>query len=158
MHLSYIHSNAATKASNKPTLKATERASNALLVSQIVDSKVQKQRKLHVLQPVPAEQLAEPAILDQPLPIYQPPLQLHYFNSRPRVHPHSPLEAFQLFIIHEIVDIIVTNTNSYAEDHREAETLPEIRSRLWHPIINPEIWRYFGCLFYIGLYIEKERA
>ena len=115
---------------NKPTLKATERASNTLLVSQIVDSKVQKQRELHVLQPVPAEQLAEPAILDQPLPTYQPPLQLHYFNSRPRVHPQSPLEAFQLFITHEIVDIIVANTNSYAEDHREAETPSEIRSRL----------------------------
>jgi hypothetical protein len=109
-------------------LKATERASNALLVSQIVDSKVQKQRKLHVLQPVPTEQLTEPVILDQPLSTYQPPLQLHYFNSRPRVYPHSPLEAFQLFITHEIVDIIVTNINSYAEDYREAETLSKIRS------------------------------
>jgi Transposase IS4 len=146
------------KRSTRLTLKATEIASNALRVSQIVDSKVQKQRELHVLQPIPAEQVAEPAVLDQPLPTYQPPLQLHYFNSRPRVHPQSPLAAFQLFITHEIVDIIVANTNSYAENHREAKTPSEIRSRLWHPTTNPEIWRYLGCLFYMGLHIEKERA
>jgi hypothetical protein len=105
----------------KSTYKATERASNALLVSQIVDSNVQKQRTQHVLQPVPAEPLTEPAILEQPLPKYQPPLQLHFFNSRPRVYPQSPLKAFQLFVSHEIVNIIITNTNSYAEDHREAQ-------------------------------------
>lgn len=103
----------------KPTHRAKERASNALLVSQIVDPKVRKQRELHVLQPVPAEPLAEPAVLEQPLPTYQPPLQLYYFNSYPRVHPQSPLEAFQLFVTHEIINIIVANTNSYADNHRE---------------------------------------
>jgi hypothetical protein len=56
----------------KSTRKTSERASNALLVSQIVDSNVQKQRELHVLQPVPTELPAEPAILEQPLPIYHP--------------------------------------------------------------------------------------
>jgi hypothetical protein len=146
-----------TKRLNKPTLKASERASNALLVSQIVDSKVQKKRKLHVLQPVLAEQVAEPAILDRPFPTYQPPLQLHLFSSRPRIHPQSPLEAFRLYITHEVVDIIVANTNSYADNKRETES-SEIRARPWRPIINTEIWRYFGCLFYMGLHTEAERA
>jgi hypothetical protein len=103
----------------KSTHKATERASNTLLVSQIVDSNVQKQRAQHVLQPVPAEPLTEPVILEQPLPKYQPPLQLYFFNSRPRIHPQSPLKVFQLFVLHKIINIIITNTNSYAEDYRE---------------------------------------
>jgi hypothetical protein len=143
---------------NKAISKASERASNALLVSQIVDSKVQKKRKLHVLEPMPAEQLTEPAILDWPLPIYRPPLQLHSFNSHPRARPQSPLEAFQLFITHEIVDIIVTNTNSYADNKREefnANFSEELRS--WKPITHSEIWRYFSCLFYMGLHTESKR-
>jgi hypothetical protein len=82
-----------------------------------------------VLQPVPTEQVAEPAILEQPLPTYQPPLQLHLFNSRPRVRPQSTLEAFQLFISHEIVDIIITNTNSYAENKRELEAPSKLDTR-----------------------------
>jgi hypothetical protein len=60
----------------KPTRKIAERALNALLVSQIADPKVQKARKLHVLQPVPAKQIAEPEILVDPLPYYRPSLQL----------------------------------------------------------------------------------
>jgi hypothetical protein len=142
----------------RPTRKVTERASKALLVSQIVDSKVQKKRKLHVLEPVPAEQVAEPAILDQPLPIYQPPLRLYLFYSRPRAHPRSPLEAFRLYITHEIIDIIVANTNSYADNKRETEPTSKIRFRPWQPTTNSEIWRYFSCLFYMGLHTEAERA
>jgi hypothetical protein len=146
------------KRSIKLTRKATERASNALLVSQIVDSNVQKKRKLHVLQPVPAEQLAEPAVLEQPFPTYLPPLRLHYFNSRPRAHPQSLLEAFRLFITHEIINIIVANTNSYAENKREAsDTYLYHETRPWKPAANWEIWRYLGCLFYMGLHIEPRR-
>ena len=103
-----------------------------------------------MLQPVPAEQVAEPATLEQPLPTYQPPLQLYLFNSRPRVRPQSALEAFQLFISHEIVDIIVTNTNSYAENKRELETPSERDAREWHPTINTEIWQLFWMLVLYG--------
>jgi hypothetical protein len=142
----------------KKTFKAATSVLNARAVSQIVDSKVAKKRKFHALQPVPAEQVAEPQVLVQPLPHYQPPIKLHFFESRRRARPKSPIEAFRLFITHEIVDIIVANTNSYADNHREAATPSEVRSRLWHPTTNPEVWRYFGCLFYMGLHIEKERA
>jgi hypothetical protein len=38
------------------TFKALQSAANALSVSQIVDQKVAKERKLYVLQPVAAEQ------------------------------------------------------------------------------------------------------
>ena len=85
------------------------------------------------------------------MPHYQPPINLHLFHSRPRLRPQSPIEAFQLFITHEIVDIIVANTNTYADNHRDAATLSDVHSRVWHTTTNPEIWRYFGCLFYMGL-------
>jgi hypothetical protein len=69
---------------------------------------------------VAAEQLVAPDVLLKLIPNYRPPLQLFSFNSRPRACPQSLIEAFRLFITHEIVDIIVANTNSYVDDHREA--------------------------------------
>ena len=132
----------------KQTFKALQSASNARSISQIVDS---KKRKLHTFQPVPAEQVAEPRILNHPLPHYQPPINLHLFHSRPRLRPQSPIEAFRLFITHDIVDIIVANTNTYADNHRDATTPSDLHSRVWRATTNPEIWRYFGCLFCMGL-------
>ena len=143
----------------KKTFKASDSQLDAASVSIIADSRVAKKRKLHALQPVPVEQVAAPEILVNPLPYYQPPLQLHSFSSRPRIRPQSPIEAFQLFLTRDVVDIIVANTNSYAENHREAATAANTSySRPWHPTRASEIWRYIGCLFYMGLHIEKERA
>ena len=142
----------------KKTFKASDSQSNAASISAIADSRVAKKRKLHALQPVPAEQVAAPEILIDPLPSYQPPLQLHFFSSRPRIRPQSPVEAFQVFLAHEIVDIIIANMNSYADNHREAVTPSAIRSRPWRPIRASEMWRYIGCLIYIGIHIEKERG
>ena len=143
----------------KKTFKASDSQLNAASVSAIADSRVAKKRKLHALQPVPAEQVAAPEILVDPLPNYQPPLRLQPFSSRPRIRPQSPIKAFQIFLTHEIVKIIVANTNSYADDHREAaDSANTPRSRPWRPTRASEMWRYIGCLIYMGIHIEKERG
>jgi Transposase IS4 len=143
----------------RQTFKALDSQSNALSVDAIADTRVAKKRKLHALQPVPVEPIAAPEILEDPLPNYQPPLRLQPFASRLRIRPQSPIEAFQLFLTHEIINIIVANTNSYAEDHREAAPARNFDySRPWRPTRASEIWRYIGCFFYIGIYIKKERA
>ena len=141
----------------RQTFKALDSQSNALSVDEIADTRVAKKRKLHALQPVPVEKVAAPEILVNPLPNYQPPLRLIPFASRLRIHPQSPIEAFQIFLTQENVATIVSNTNSYAENDREATRPPAIRGRAWQPTTASEIWRYIGCLLYMGIHIEKER-
>ena len=107
---------------------------------------------------MPVEQVAAPEILKDPLPYYQPPLQLRSFAPRPRIRPQSSIEAFQLFLTHEIIDIIVANTNSYADNDREvADSRNTTISRPWRPTRASEMWRYIGALIYMGLHIELER-
>jgi hypothetical protein len=91
------------------------------------------------------------------LPDYHPPLYLRKFSSICSTHPKTELEAFRLFITHEIVEILVQNTNSYAENKREE--LPDFNhAKPWYPTTAAEIWRYMGCLFYMGLHPETERV
>jgi hypothetical protein len=140
------------------TFKASVCIQNAQSISQIVGPRAAEKRKLHALQPVPVEQVAAPEILVHPLPSYQPLLQLHTFNARPRLRPQTSVEAFRLFITHEIVEIIIANTHSYADNHREAATPSAVPSRAWYPTRASEMWRYFGVLVYMGIHIERESA
>jgi hypothetical protein len=54
-----------------------------------------------------------------------------------------------------VVDKIVNATNSYAENAREKAEEFE-HARYWIPVNSTEIWRYVGCLLYIGEHGEKE--
>jgi len=89
------------------------------------------------------------------LPEYLPPLELHYKPSESIATGLSELHTFQQLFTQEVVDIIVNATNSYAENAREkAEIFQTARS--WDPVNSTDIWRYFGCLLYMGEHGEKE--
>jgi hypothetical protein len=110
----------------KQTFKALQSTSNARSISQIVDSTIAKKRKLHAFQPVPAEQVAEPRILNHPLPHYQPPINLHLFHSRPRLRP-------QIFILEYGV---------LQQTRRSGVTLDAYSIWGWSFSIHPMIGRY----------------
>jgi hypothetical protein len=103
--------------------KATEKAEaipeTEQLVSQICDPKAAKKRKKIAVQPMAAEPEAACQLHKENLPDYHPPLHLRKFSSRPALHPQSELEAFRLYITHDIIEILVQNTNSYAENDRQ---------------------------------------
>ena len=141
----------------KPTKRAEARNDTEELVNQICDPKVAKKRKRNALQPIPVEQQAARQLRKEDLPDYNPPLHLRKFQSKPLVNPQNELEAFRIFISPEIVDILIQNTNLYAENDRE--DLPSYpQATPWFSTIATEIWRYMGCLFYMGLHPEILRT
>jgi Transposase IS4 len=89
------------------------------------------------------------------LPDYTPPLELCFEHSKPLISPITELETFQHFLTHEIIAIIVRNTNSYAENTRKFET--DLYTRPWTPVNSTDIWRYCGTLLYMGAHIERKR-
>jgi hypothetical protein len=136
----------------KPTKKAEAVLETKKLVSEICDSKVAKKRKKTALQPIPLEPRAARQLRED-LPNYHPPLHLRKFEPRPLLRPQNELEAFRLFISHEIVQILAQNTNSYAENARE--DLPSYPfATPWFPTTITERWQYLGCLF-IWAFIKK---
>jgi Transposase IS4 len=90
------------------------------------------------------------------LPDYHPPLELRSEPSESIAAGPSELQTFKQLYTQVVVDIIVDATNSYAENEREnAENFDY--ARRWHPVNSTEIWRYIGCLIYMGLHIESQR-
>jgi len=89
------------------------------------------------------------------LPTYEPPLKLRYKPSESSSTGLSELQTFKKLFPQAVVDIIVDATNSYAENAREiAEEFPFARP--WKPVNSTDIWRYIGCLLYMGEHIEKK--
>jgi hypothetical protein len=141
----------------KPTKRAKAVAETEQLINEICDPKVAKKRKRNAVQLIALEPKAARQLRKEDLSDYEPPLYLRKFPSRPLLHPQTELEAFRLFITHEIVEILVQNTNSYAENEREE--LPFYpRATPWFPTTTTEIWCYMGCLFYMGLHQEILRT
>jgi hypothetical protein len=139
----------------KPTKKREAAEDTEELASQICDPKVAKKREKIALQPIALKPKAARQLRNENLPDYHPPLRLRKFDSRPRIHPKSELEAFHLFITEEIVQILVQNTNSYADNAREELSAPH--ARRWIPTTATEIWLFIGILFYMGLHHEPLR-
>jgi Transposase IS4 len=107
------------------------------------------------LEPVPAEPLPEIDNQLPDLPDYHPPLELRSKPSESIATGLSELQTFKELYTQEVVDIIVNATNSYAENARE--TAPKLDCpRDWDPVNSTDIWRYLGCLIYMGLHIEKK--
>jgi hypothetical protein len=55
------------------------------------------------------------------------------------------------------VAIIVAATNSYAERQQKLDEIT-LYSREWKNTTPAEIWRYIGCLVYMGMHIEREHT
>jgi Transposase IS4 len=123
-------------------------------------SKTARNKAETALKPVAIEPLLESTKLDSnylpELSIYTPPLELHYKPSESNATGLSELETFQKLLTPAVVDLIANATNSYAEN--TPEILDKFSARPWSPVNLTDIWRYIGCLFYIGEYIERERT
>jgi len=111
------------------------------------------------LRPIATGPLPKSSKLDEnhlpDLPTYEPPLKLRYKPSESSASGLSKLQTFKKLFSQVVVDIIVNATNSYAENARETtEKFSEIRP--WKPVNSTDIWRYIGCLLYMGEHIEKK--
>jgi len=123
-------------------------------------SKTARNKPETALKPVAIEPLPESTKLDSnhlpELPVYTPPLELHYMPSESNATGLSKLETFQKLLTPAVVDLMVNATNSYAEN--TPENPDEFSARPWSPVNSTDIWRYIGCLLYMGEHIERERT
>jgi Transposase IS4 len=105
------------------------------------------------LKPVIASPLPETIELNEndlpELPTYKPPLNLQFQASKSLATGLSELETFQRLFTPVIVNRIVVATNSYAANARKDEELSP-HARPWIPVNLTDIWRFIGCLLYIG--------
>jgi Transposase IS4 len=119
-------------------------------------SKTARNNPQTALKPIAIEPLPE---LDHgplpELPYYHPPLNMRSLASESTATGLSELQTFKELYSQEVVDTIVAATNSYAENARETTEFDH--ARRWEPVSSIEIWRYIGCLIYMGLHIEKKR-
>ena len=63
-----------------------------------------------------------------------------------------PTEAYLLFLTDEIIDLIVTETNRYADQVIASRVLTRnSRLRAWVPTTNAEIKKILGLILYMGV-------
>jgi Transposase IS4 len=141
----------------KATVAFEDRNAASATFAPKLTSKTARNKPETALRPVAVEPLPE---LDNgplpELPEYIPSLELRSLPSESIATGLSELETFKQQYTQEVVDIIVNATNSYADNARE--TMDEFgHARPWEPVNSTDIWRYIGCLIYMGLHIEKRR-
>jgi Transposase IS4 len=93
------------------------------------------------------------------LPTYTVPLELQFQPSKSLAIGQPELDIFQQLLTPAIIDKIVEATNSYAVNTRAntSEVLePDLHARPWKPVNSTDIWRYIGCLLYMGSHIERK--
>jgi Transposase IS4 len=126
-------------------------------ISRIVASRRAKKTALNpiLIEPIATAVAEQLPLLTRNIPKYKPPLHLSFIEGYPLCERLSELETFQLLFTDDCLDIIVANTNSYAENDREIQTASSIRP--WQATDRAEVLHYIGCLFYMGMHIEKLR-
>jgi Transposase IS4 len=147
----------------KPITIWEERRASPAASDPKITKKTARNRPKTALRPIVSGPLPEAAQVDEShlpeLPTYHPPLKLIYKCSESNATGLSKLETFKQLFTQEIVDTAVNATNSYAENARETayEIAGEFRRiRPWKPVNSTDIWRYIGCLLYMGEHIEKK--
>jgi Transposase IS4 len=120
-----------------------------------ITKKTARTEQKTALKPVLVGRLPEAVGLDEKdlpeLPTYSPLLNLQFQPSESLATGLSELETFQRLLTPIIIEKIVAATNSYALKAREIDE--ELRSpyaRPWKPVISTDIWRFIGCLLYMG--------
>jgi Transposase IS4 len=109
------------------------------------------------LKPIAVEPVPEPALLTEDLLTFTPQSRLNYSSGRPHAKGATELETFKKLISDDVVNRIVAAINAYAERQRGLDEIT-LFSRQWKDTTQAEIWRYIGCLVYIGMHIEREHA
>ena len=69
----------------------------------------------------------------------------------------SELMTFESFFTSECIEILVANTNSYAQQAREFLSSDLQAARPWEPTNTLEIRRFIGTLIYLGLHPTSRR-
>ena len=118
-----------------------------------ITKKTARTEQKTALKPIAIDRLPEAVKLNEKdlpeLPTYNPPLNLQFQASESLATGLSELETFQRLLTPAIVDKIVAATNSYAESARKIEE-PLPYARPWKPVNSTDIWRFIGCLLYMG--------
>jgi len=71
----------------------------------------------------------------------------------------SPVEFFQIFVTEEIVDLMVNETNKYAEQELSKGQLKrQSRKHSWVPTNEVEMKHFLGLLFTMGIVVKKKIA
>jgi Transposase IS4 len=141
----------------KATVAFDDRNAASATSAPKLTSKTARDNPETALQPVAVEPLPELGYGPFPeLPEYDPPLELLSLPSESIATGLCELQTFKKLYTQEVVDTIVNATNSYTENARE--TINEFgHARPWELVNSIDIWRYIGCLIYMGLHIEKQR-
>ena len=108
------------------------------------------------LQPIATEIIPEPTLLDVNLPHYHPPLEYTKRGGHSLAPSMTQLKLFLQFFSSTVMAIIMAATNSYGErENREKNRHPLSRQyRKWHSTTISELYRYLGCLLFLGLHQE----
>lgn len=139
----------------RATVAFDDRTASFPASSSILKSKRARNDPETALEAIAAEPLLEIDNQLPELPDYHPLLELCSKPSESIVADLSELQTFKQLYTQEMIDIIVDAINSYAENEREnAENFDY--AQYWHPVNSTEIWRYIGCLIYMGLHIESQ--
>jgi Transposase IS4 len=89
------------------------------------------------------------------LPTYKQPLDLEFKASESLATGLIELQTYRKLLTPAIIDTIVNATNSYAKNARaNASTLRQPRS--WKSVNSVDIWRYLGCLVYMGIHMNRK--
>jgi Transposase IS4 len=105
------------------------------------------------LKPIATGPLPEEAGLDinhlPELPDYQPPLDLQFQSGKSLATDLSEPQCFQQLLTPAIVDEIFLQNSAKLAD-------PDINVRSWKLVNSTDIWRYIGCLLYMGVHKESK--
>ena len=111
----------------------------------------------------PPTQVCAPRVWNVVSNSFQPKMSYQYShiaglsNSINITAETSPIDFFKLLLTEEIVELMVTETNRYADQFLEKTALkPKSRAQNWQPTTVPEMNRFLGLIFLMG-YVTKPR-
>jgi hypothetical protein len=95
-------------------------------ISRIIASRTAKKTALNpiLIEPITTAVAELLPLLTRNIPEYEPPLHLSFIERYSLCERLSELEIFQLLFTDDYLDIIVANTNSYAENDRDVMAWP----------------------------------
>jgi Transposase IS4 len=136
-----------------PTVKWEEKGAPSAALDPKIPKKAARTTQKTALKPIAVGPLPETIELDEndlpELPTYEPPLKLQFQPFQSLATGLSELDTFQQLLTPAIIDRIIAATNSYAENTQKNEE-PYPHARSWNPINSTDIWRFIGCLLYMG--------
>ncbi|KAG5870953.1 hypothetical protein JTB14_037378 [Gonioctena quinquepunctata] len=63
----------------------------------------------------------------------------------------TPFDFFKLFVTDDLVDLMVEETNRYADDLKSSNRIEKARIKLWQPVAKNEIYKFFAVVLAMGI-------